>query len=242
MKVVLFCGGLGMRIRESPESIPKPMLPIGGRPILWHLMKYYAHHGIREFILCLGYRGDVIRGYLARLQEDWAIHCLDSGIETSIGERLRAAEPLLAGEESFFANYADGLTDLPLGDQLAHFRRLNRIATFLSVRPNLSYHSVVARPDGVVTEFHDIGQTGMRVNGGYFIFKREIFRFLRPGDDLVEQPFTRLIGARELVTHRYDGFWTAIDTAKDHQRVRELYASGNAPWMLWEKRTADQSA
>ncbi|HEX7023894.1 MAG TPA: sugar phosphate nucleotidyltransferase [Gemmatimonadales bacterium] len=236
MKVVLFCGGLGMRLRGSPDNVPKPMVPIGGRPILWHLMKYYAHSGITDFVLCLGYGGEVIRDFLHQHEEGWSVAFVDSGIEASIGQRLLAAEPLLAGEEVFCANYADGLTDLPFSDQLAHFLRHDRVAGLLSVRPNLSYHAVSAEPGGVVTGFHGIVDTHLRVNGGFFIFKRDIFRYIRAGEELVEEPFQRLIRDRQLVAYEYDGFWLAVDTAKDKQRVDELYARGAPPWMVWEPR------
>ncbi len=239
MKVVLFCGGLGMRLRGSPENVPKPMVPIGCRPIIWHLMKYYAHHGLKDFILCLGYRGEAIRNYLredCEDCEDWSVTFVDSGIEASIGQRLLAVEPLLAGEEVFCANYADGLTDLPFADQMAHFLHHDRVASFLSVRPNLSYHAVASEPGGLVTGFHSIVHTDLRVNGGFFIFKRDIFRYLRAGEDLVEAPFQRLIQSRQLVAYPHDGFWIAVDTAKDKLRVDELYASGTPPWMVWEAR------
>lgn len=236
MKVVLFCGGLGMRLRSSPDNVPKPMVPIGGRPILWHLMKYYAHHGHTDFVLCLGYRGDVIRNYFSELDEEWSVRFVDSGIDASIGQRLRAVAPLLAGEDVFCANYADGLTDLPFNDHLAHFLRHDRVASFLSVRPNLSYHTVASEPGGLVTGFHSIVETRLRVNGGFFIFKRDIFRYLRSGEDLVEEPIQRLIQCRQLVAYEYDGFWLAVDTAKDKQRVDELSARGTPPWMVWEPR------
>lgn len=236
MKVVLFCGGLGMRLRSAPDNVPKPMIPIGPRPIIWHLMKYYAHHGLRDFILCLGHRGEVIRSQLQDEDGDWSITFVDTGIDASIGQRLRAVEPLLQGEEIFCANYADGLTDLPFADQMAHFLRHDRVAGFLSVRPNLSYHAVAATPDGLVTGFHGIAQTDLRVNGGFFIFKQDIFRYIRDEEDLVEQPFQRLIQSGQLVTYSYDGFWIAVDTAKDKQRVDELYASGKPPWVIWESR------
>lgn len=233
MKVVLFCGGLGMRLRDVPHNVPKPMVPVGGKPILWHLMKYYAHHGHSEFVLCLGHRGEAIREYLGGLAEDWSVTFVDSGVDASIGERLHAAEPLLRGEEVFCANYADGLTDLPLGDQLDHFRRHDVIASLVSVRPNLSYHSVDAGPGGLVHGFRSIVETRVRVNGGFFLFKRDIFRILREGEDLVEAPFQRLIRARQLVAYEYDGFWIAVDTAKDKQRVDELWETGAPPWMVW---------
>jgi len=233
MKVVLFCGGLGMRLRTEPDTVPKPMVPIGSRPIIWHLMRYYAHHGLKDFILCLGHRGEVIRNYIREHCADWTVTFVDSGIGASIGERLAATEPYLEGEEVFCANYADGLTDLPFAEQMADFLRHDRVASFLSVRPNVSYHAVESAPDGLVTGFHSIGETDVRVNGGFFIFKRDIFRYLHAGEDLVEEPFQRLIRAQQLVAYRYDGFWIAVDTAKDKQRVDELYASGKPPWMVW---------
>ena len=235
MKVVLFCGGLGMRLRDAPYNVPKPMVPIGGKPILWHLMKYYAHHGHTEFVLCLGYRGEAIREFVSGLREDWSITCVDSGIDATIGERLLAAEPFVRGEPVFCANYADGLSDLPLGDQLAHFRRHGVIAGLASVRPNLSYHSVDTEADGVVRDFRSIVETRVRVNGGFFLFTAEIFTFLRAGEELVEAPFQRLIAARQLVAYEYDGFWVAVDTAKDKQRVDELFATGAPPWRVWQE-------
>lgn len=234
MKVVLFCGGLGMRLRDYTDNVPKPMVPIGSRPIMWHLMKWYAHHGQRDFILCLGYRGDVIRSYFHDAMEDWSITFAETGPGASIGQRLRAVEPLLAGEEIFLANYADGLTDLPLAAQMAHFRHHDAVASMLSVQPNLSYHAVTTREDGLVTGLNGLGHSDLRINGGFFILKQDVFRYLRDGEDLVERPFRRLIAEHRLVAYQYDGFWLAVDTAKDKERVDALHASGRAPWMIWE--------
>ncbi len=258
MKVVLFCGGLGMRLRDREESVPKPMVLIGYRPILWHVMRYYAHFGHHDFILCLGYRGDVIKNYfrtydecassdfvfseggrrLELLQSDiaeWRITFVDTGINSNIGQRLRAVEPHLAGEREFFANYSDGLTDVPVPAQLEHFRRHDRIASFLCVKPQLSYHFVLSRPSGEVTNIRDIGETGLRVNGGHFIFKAEIFDYLRNGEELVPEAFQRLLAEDQLVGYRYDGFWQPMDTFKDRQRLEDLYAQGAAPWEVWKR-------
>jgi glucose-1-phosphate cytidylyltransferase len=264
VKVVLFCGGLGMRLRDHPENVPKPMVTIGYRPILWHLMRYYAHFGHKEFILCLGHRGDVIKHYFLNYEEcvtndfvlseggrrrellssdieDWRITFVDTGLNASIGERLRAVERHLAGEEIFLANYADGLTDLPLPEQIEHFRKLDKVGSFLCVKPNLSYHAVTTDADGLVTAFRDIVESGIRVNGGFFVFKRDIFRFLREGEELVLEPFERLIRERQLLAYRYDGFWLAVDTAKDKQRVDDLFAAGNPPWEVWNAAHAGSS-
>jgi len=263
MKVVLFCGGLGMRLRDYAENVPKPMVPIGYRPILWHLMKYYAHHGHKDFILCLGYRGDLIKHYFLNYEEfvtndfvlseggkrrellssdiaDWKITFVDTGLSANIGERLAAVRPHVAGEEIFLANYADGLSDLPLGKQIEHFRSRPAVASFLCCKPNLSYHSVSSDAAGVVTGFTDIVQSGVRVNGGFFVFRQAIFDYLKPGEELVLEPFQRLIAERKLLAYNYDGFWVAVDTAKEKQRVDELFAAGNPPWQVW--RTDPQTA
>ena len=260
MKVVLFCGGLGMRLRDYADNVPKPIVPIGYRPILWHIMKYYAHYGHKDFILCLGYRGDVIKEYFLNYEEcvsndfvlthggrtrellnsdiaDWRITFVETGLNSNIGERLKAVERHLAGEEMFLANYSDGLTDLPLPQQIDDLRRRDKIASFLSVKPNLSYH-VVASENGVVTSLRDIAHTGLRVNGGYFAFRTEVFDYIRTGEELVEKPFQRLIDSNQLVAYDYDGFWVPMDTAKDKKRLDDLYESGSCPWQVWKSKNA----
>jgi len=258
MKVVLFCGGLGLRMRDA-ENLPKPMVTLGTRPLLWHVMKYYAHFGHKDFILCLGYRAEVIKNYFLTYNEclsndfvlsggaknvellstdiqDWRITCIDAGIHSNIGQRLKAAEKFLADEPEFLANYSDGLTDLHLPDQLAHFRSSGKVASFLCVRPNLSYHSVTLREGtSEVSDIHPIDNGDVRVNGGYFAFRNEIFKVLRDGEELVEQPFRRLIEQRQLLGYAYDGFWASMDTFKDRQQLERLYASGVAPWEVWKQ-------
>lgn len=257
MKVVLFCGGLGMRLRDYAEDVPKPMVPIGYRPILWHVMKYYAHFGHTDFILCLGYRGDLIKNYFLNYEEcisndfvlseggkrkqllnsdieDWRITFVDTGLTSNIGERLKAVEPYLEGEDAFLANYADGLTDLPLDEHVARFEQHGVIATFVSVKPNLSYHFHSSNQSGSVQSFRDIDEAGLRVNGGYFVFRKEIFQYMREGEELVLEPFQRLIKDRQLLANQYDGFWAAMDTAKDKKRIDDLYESGAPPWFVWQ--------
>lgn len=257
MKVVLFCGGLGMRLRDYAENVPKPMLPLGYRPIIWHLMKYYAHYGHRDFILCLGYRGDLIKNYFLNYEEglsndfvlsqggrkrelltsdieDWRITFVETGLTTNIGQRLLAVKKHLAGEEMFLANYSDGLTDLELPEQIDAFRKSGMIGCFLSVRPNLSYHFVAVDEAGQVQGFRDIKQSGLRVNGGFFAFRKEIFDYIREGEELVETPFSRLVGEKKLMAYHYDGFWLPMDTAKDKARLDELLASGKPPWYVWK--------
>lgn len=257
MKVVLFCGGLGMRLRDYADNVPKPLVPLGYRPLIWHVMKYYAHFGHTDFILCLGYRGDLIKNYFLNYEEcvsndfilskggrrrellnsdieDWRITFVDTGLNTNIGERLMAVRSHVEGEEEFLANYADGLTDLYLPDQIEHFRSSGRVASFLAVKPNLSYHFLSATEDGYITSIQDIVQSDLRVNGGFFAFRRDIFDYMREGEELVEEPFQRLIAARQLIGHRYDGFWLPMDTAKDKRRLDDLYDGGAPPWFVWK--------
>lgn len=256
MKVVLFCGGLGMRLRDYAENVPKPMVPLGYRPLIWHLMKYYAHHGHRDFILCLGYRGDIIKNYFLNYEEglsndfilseggrkrelltsdieDWKITFVETGQASNIGQRLMAVKRHLAGEEMFLANYADGLTDLPLTEQIEAFKKSGATACFASVKPNMSFHFVAVDPSGKVS-FRDLTESGLRVNGGFFVFKQEVFDSMKPGEELVEEPFARLAENRKLLAYPYDGFWMAMDTAKDKQRMDELHGGSKPPWYVWK--------
>jgi glucose-1-phosphate cytidylyltransferase len=258
MKVVLFCGGLGMRIRDA-EDIPKPMVLIGQRPILWHVMKYYAHYGHKDFVLCLGYKAEAIKNYFLNYNEcasndfvlsgggknlelissdihDWRITFADTGISSNIGMRLKAAEKYLEGEEEFLANYSDGLTDLPLPQQLDHFHQQNKIASFLCVRPNLSYHLVsIAQGNGsLVSDIHAIDNGSVRINGGFFIFKKQIFDYMRDKEELVIEPFHRLVKEKQLIGYPYDGFWASMDTFKDRQHLEGLAGGGLAPWEIWK--------
>jgi glucose-1-phosphate cytidylyltransferase len=256
MKVVLFCGGLGMRIRDAGESMPKPMVTIGYRPVMWHVMKYYAHYGHKDFILCLGYRGDVIKNYFLNYSEcvsndfvlseggkkldlmgsdihDWKITFVETGAASNIGQRLKAVEKHLRHEPEFLANYSDGLTDLPLPTLLEHFRSTDAVGSFVSVRPNLSYHVVNVSDGGLVDDIQELRKTPTRINGGFFAFKREIFDYMRDGEELVVQPFQRLITERKLAAYEYDGFWMSMDTFKDRHQLEEIHASGQAPWEVW---------
>jgi glucose-1-phosphate cytidylyltransferase len=260
VKVVLFCGGLGLRIRDYSESIPKPLVPIGSRPILWHVMKYYAHYGHRDFILCLGYKGEMIKQFFLNYNEcmsndftlseggkklelfnsdihDWNITFVDTGIETNVGQRLKAVEKYLDREEVFLANYTDGLTDLHLPTLIENFKNLGCVATFLSAPPNLSYHIVHTGENGVVKEIREMTKSNLRINSGYFAFRREIFNYISNGDELVREPFQRLIAERQLVAHEHQGFFLAMDTFKDRQQMEDLLSGGVAPWELWKRST-----
>jgi glucose-1-phosphate cytidylyltransferase len=241
MKVVLFCGGLGLRIRSASEDVPKPLMTVGGRPLLWHLMRYYAAHGHRDFVLCLGYRGEEIREYLRREAElpgseaaGWRIEFVDTGLRSNIGERLGAVREYVRGEPSFLANYADGLTDLPLNRVIEAFETTDAVGCFVAVRSSYPGHLVEVDDDGAVLDIIGFPEADVRMNGGFFVFRQGIFDYLRPGEELVEQPFHRLIAERKLFAYRYDGFWMAMDTLKDKQRLEEIAANG-APWDVRER-------
>ncbi|MGH9545873.1 MAG: sugar phosphate nucleotidyltransferase [Terriglobales bacterium] len=258
MKVVLFCGGLGMRIREASESVPKPMVHVGDRPILWHVMKYYAHFGHKDFILCLGYRADVIKNYFVNYDEfmsndfvlskggkdvrvfnsdidDWTVTFVDTGANANIGQRLKAVERHLDGDEVFLANYSDNLTDFQLPKLIDRFHQQDKTAAFLCVRPNLSCHYVSMGDHGLVEEIKTMDQSNILINGGYFVFKRSIFDYMKDGEELVQEPFRRLIEGKNLVGYEYDGFWKSMDTFKEKQELDDLCSKGNAPWQLWKQ-------
>jgi glucose-1-phosphate cytidylyltransferase len=259
MKVVLFCGGLGLRLREFSDALPKPMVPIGYRPILWHLMKYYAHYGHKEFILCLGHKGDVVKDYFLNYDEgvsndfvltrgarerrllstdidDWSITFVDTGLHSNIGQRLLAVREHLAGEEAFLANYSDNLTDAPLPLMLDAWRESGRVASFMSVQPSQSFHVVQMAEDGEVRGMVPVAQAGFAINGGFFAFKAELFEHMREGEELVHEPFQRLIARRQLTSYRHPGFWACMDTFKERQLLEELHARGPAPWEVWKPR------
>lgn len=256
MKVVLFCGGLGTRLREYSETIPKPMVNIGARPVMWHLMKYYAHYGHTDFILCLGYRGDLIKEYflaydeclsndfvlsdggrLVRLHnrdiEDWTITFADTGLQTNVGQRLRAVEKYIGSDEIFLANYTDGLSDLPLPEYLARFEQSGKTASLLCVPPRQSFTLIEVGEKDLVQDLRPFGQGGLWINGGFFAFRRRIFDYIKDAEELVEAPFQRLITQNELIAHRYTGFWGCIDTFKDKQAFDAMEAQGNTPWKVW---------
>ena len=255
--MVLFCGGLGLRLRDYSEAIPKPMVGIGYRPILWHVMKYYAHFGYKDFILCLGYKADVIKAYFRNYDEsvsndfvltggsevtllnsdihDWNITFIDTGIRANIGERLMAVQPLLEGEDAFLANYTDGLTDLDLSSYVDDALATGKTGSFLCVRPTQTFHVVSVADGGMVTDIAPVTESDVWINSGFFVFRSGIFDLIHQGEELVVEPFHRLIERQELYAYRYEGFWTAMDTYKDKERLDEMYALGEAPWEVWRE-------
>jgi len=255
MKVVIFCGGFGVRMGEETRRIPKPMIEIGGKPILWHIMRYYSMWGHDEFILCLGYKGEVVKQFflsyngallndfvldrgatgttlelLSRDLDKWRITFVDTGLNATIGERLKVVEPFLGEDDSFLATYGDGLTDAPLTNVIQAFDDSGKKAMFLLVRPQFNAHMVTTDPQGNVLTVEALARSDVRINGGFFVMKREVLELIEPGDELVEETFARLIAERQLVAYPYDGFFGMMDTIKDRQRLESLHESGQAPW------------
>jgi len=263
MKVVLFCGGLGTRLGELTEHIPKPLVKIGYRPILWYVMKYYAHYGHKDFILCLGYKADVIKRYFLDYEEtltndfvlrkggrdvqllktdidSWSITFVDTGTNANIGQRLMAVREHLRGEETFLANYSDNLTDVPLPALVDHFRQQDKVASFVSVCPSHSFHIVESGADGSVEQILPVKDCGMWLNGGFFTLKQEIFDYIRDGEELVLEPFQRLIREKQLTTYKHHGFWACMDTFKEKQVLEDLWVKGHAPWEVWHQPAGDE--
>ena len=261
MKVVLFCGGLGTRLREHSETIPKPLVNVGARPILWHLMRYYAHYGHKDFVLALGYRGDMVREYFLRYNEaltndfvlsdggrkvdllssdldGWRITFVDTGLHSNLGQRLLRVRKYLEGEDEFLANYADGLSDVPLDRLIEDFRARKVTASFVATRTGQSFHAVHSDDGGLVTGFGQIAETEFWINGGFFCLRKEIFEHIEEGDELVEKPFQRLIAQRKLAVYRHHGFWQSMDTFKDKITFDRMEARGNCPWMVWQRHPA----
>lgn len=256
MKVVLFCGGYGMRMRDGVTTAPKPMAMIGDRPLLWHVMRYYSHFGHTEFILCMGYGAAHVKDYFLNYEETssndfvlrnsgrtvelitsdiagWEITFVDTGLSSTIGERLLRVRKYLGDDEIFLANYADVLTDAPLPELVTELRESAAVGMLLAVPPQSSFHVVAVDPDNRVREVKPVHTFPIRENGGYFVLRREIFDYLAEGEDLVDHAFGRLVAERRLIARCYDGFWASADTVKERAQLEALF-HGSRPWALWD--------
>lgn len=259
MKVVIFCGGLGLRMRSSHDSAPKPMMPIGDRPVLWHVMRYYAHFGHTEFILCLGYGASAVKDYFLNYQEthsndfvlskggeqiellssdisEWRITFVDTGVDTAIGERLRRVRRFLDDDDVFLANYGDVLTDAPMNDIIDRLLATDAVGSLLAVRPQESFHVVDIGDRSRITGFTPAADMRMRINGGYFVLKQDIFDYLHPDEDLVMDACVRAASDGRMLAVPYDGFWAPMDTLKERSTLEHLYRTGQSPWAVWRDR------
>ena len=256
MKVVILAGGLGTRLSEETEVKPKPMIEIGGRPILWHITKHYAHYGFKEFFIALGYKGEIIKRYFLDYQslsgsmtidlssgsvnvhkrdcEDWAVHLMDTGVETNTGGRLKRLEPWLK-DETFMLTYGDGVCNINMQDLLAFHRAHGCIATVSAVRPPARFGGLIFEGD-LVTEFVEKPQIGEGwINGGFMVFEPRVFDYLKGDDDSLEaDALEQLARDRQLVAYRHDSFWQCMDTLRDKRLLESLWHERQAPWKVWE--------
>jgi glucose-1-phosphate cytidylyltransferase len=259
MKTVILCGGLGTRLREETEFRPKPMVEVGGRPILWHIMKTYAQQGFREFVVCLGYRGNLIKEYFLNYEamnndftislgkkgvvthhgehreQDFVVTLADTGHDTMTGGRLKRVEKYIDGD-TFMLTYGDGLADIDLNALLAFHREHGRLATVTTVRTRSRFGRLDVDSEGQVRHFSEKPNTGNWVSAGYFVFNRGFFDYLEGGDACVmeTEPLAQLVYKKQLLAYRHDGFFFAMDTYREYLALNEMWASERAPWKVWE--------
>jgi glucose-1-phosphate cytidylyltransferase len=255
MKVVILAGGLGSRLAEETELKPKPMVEIGGRPILWHILKHYAHYGFKEFVIALGYKGDVIKRFFLDYQrlsssitvdlargtvevhqseaEDWLVHLIDTGPDTNTGGRIRRLEPWLR-DETFMVTYGDGVTDVDLRDLLRFHRTQGRIATVTAVRPPARFGGLNFDGD-LIASFTEKPQIGEGwINGGFLVFEPQLFAYLHSDQSSLEiDALERLAIDRQLAAYRHDRFWQCMDTLRDKRQLESMWHEGRAPWKVW---------
>jgi glucose-1-phosphate cytidylyltransferase len=265
MKVVLFCGGLGMRMRDGVTNAPKPMAMIGDRPLLWHVMRYYAHYGHTDFVLCLGYGASAVKDFFLSYDEtrsndfvlegadrqvklfktdisDWRVTFVDTGLHSAIGERLRRVRRFVEDEEMFLANYADVFTNVPLPDMVSRFAATDAVISLLAVPPTSSHHVVDVGENGLITQVTPVRDLRQWENGGYFVIRPEIFDHLYEGEDLVEDAIVRLVPQGRVLAYPHKGYWSPADTVKERAQLDEMYHRGDCPCMVWDPERSGQSA
>ena len=258
MKVIILCGGLGTRLREETEFRPKPMVPVGGRPILWHIMKIYAHYNLREFILCLGYRGSAIKEYFLNYEamnndftvtlgraasfqqhgthdeKDFRVTLADTGVQTMTGGRVKRVERYVDGD-TFMVTYGDGLADVDIPRLLEFHRAHGKLATVTTVRPVSRFGTLDMDSDGRVKRFAEKPQAEGWISAGFFVFNRRVFDYFDGGDACImeHEPLERLALDNQLVAYRHGGFFFAMDTYREYETLNKIWDSGNAPWKIW---------
>lgn len=257
-KVIILCGGMGTRLREETEFKPKPLVPIGGKPILWHIMNIYSHYGFNDFVLCLGYKGDMIKQYFLNYNDfegdftlnlktnkkqtaaskipDWNITFADTGLLSETGSRIKQIEKYVGGDK-FFLTYGDGVSNVNISDLLKFHNNHGKIATVTTVRPITRFGNLSISNGNIITDFtkKTVAHEGW-IDGGFFVFNRKFFDYVdkNPGCMLEGQPLKRLASEGQFVAYKHDGFWQCMDTIRDHQILNEIWASGNAPWKIWK--------
>lgn len=256
MKTVLLAGGLGTRLSEETASIPKPMVEIGGRPIVWHIMSVYAASGFTEFVLALGYKGEVVKDYFfnfharnadltvrlgrgeqtvhAGSQPDWTVHLVDTGAATQTGGRLRRLRPWLGDDRTFLMTYGDGVADIDIRSLVAFHRSHGRLATVTAVRPPARFGGLHVEGDRVAAFTEKAQSSEGWINGGFFVLERSVLDLVAGDETLWElEPLETLAARGELMAFRHEGFWQPMDTLRDKRHLEELWTSGRAPWKVW---------
>lgn len=260
MKAVILCGGQGTRIRDVSESLPKPMVPIGGKPILWHIMKTYSHFGIKEFVLCLGYNGWKIKEYFLNYrainhdftvnvgdhgavefhdgvdEADWKVTLTDTGDEAMTGARLWKVRRYLEGEDAFCLTYGDGVADIDIGNLLEVHRKQKKVGTITAVRPSGRFGEMIL-DGGVVARFNEKPQSEEGwINGGFMVFdNKKVWDYFWPSDELIleREPLPSMVKDRELAVFQHKGFWTGMDTPREYHVLNQMWKEGKAPWKVW---------
>jgi len=260
MKVVILCGGRGTRIRDVADNIPKPMIPIGGFPIMWHIMKYYAHWGHDKFVLCLGYQGQVIKDFFLNYEahtrdftvtlgrnasidyhtehseSNWQVTLAETGLEALTGARIKRVRKYLVGEDNFLLTYGDGVGNVDISRLIDFHLSHGKVLTVSGVRPPGRFGELASDSDGLITEFNEKPQSiGGRISGGYFVCRKELFEYLDEREDLTfeEEPMRRLVHDGQMMVYEHDGFWHPMDTYRDYTYLNRLVAEGEVPWMIW---------
>ncbi len=259
MKVVILCGGQGTRLREETEFRPKPLVEIGGRPILWHIMKMYGHYGFKDFVLCLGYRGNMIKEHFLNYEpmnndftialgaphrlhyhgghdeQDVRVTLSDTGLDAMTGSRIARVRRYVEDDEAFMVTYGDGVSDVNVQRLLEFHRAHGRIATVTTVRPTSRFGVLDIDGTGRVLSFAEKPQLDGRVSAGFFVFNRAVFRYLTddPGCVLEREPMERLVKEGQLVAYQHEGFFHAMDTFREFKYLNELWETGEAPWKAW---------
>lgn len=260
MKVLVLCGGQGTRIRDVADNIPKPMIPVDGLPILWHILKYYAHYRHRQFVLCLGYKGETIKDFFLNYEAhtrdftvklgavpsikyhnehdeaDWEVTLAETGLQAMTGARVKRVKKYVADDEHFMLTYGDGVGDVDLDKLVAFHKSHGKILTVTGVRPPGRFGELNHTPEGLVSEFNEKPQaSGGRISGGFFVCRRELFDYLDDREDLVfeVEPMRKLVRDGQMMIYEHDGFWQPMDTYRDYMYLNSLCNSGEAPWMVW---------
>ena len=243
--VVILCGGKGTRLGDLAKSMPKPLVPIGGMPILWHIMKGYAHQGFKSFVLCLGYKGEMIEEFFTKgtlggeraatqapREADWEIAFADTGLETGTSGRVLKIKPHVAESERFFLTYGDGVSNVALGSLLEFHERIGKLGTVTAVRPETSF-GIIQEEAGVATAFAEKPRLNVLINGGFFVFCRKALDYIGPETILEREPLERLAREGQLAVFRHEGYWRPMDTMRERRALEEEWASGKPPWKVW---------